>query len=280
MRSKLFVPGDRPHLFAKALAGDADAVSFDLEDAVAEPRKDEARAQVAAFVAGDAAQGSGKTLIVRTNAADGPHFAADAAALAGAGAHLLNLPKIDDAGALRTAVATLADAERAAGVSTPVRLLVNIESPEALANATAIARADARVAGLQLGLADLFEAAGIDRGDAANVHATMFAVRMAAARAGVYAVDGAFAALDDPDGFTAEAAMSRRLGFVGKSCIHPRQVPLANGVFAPSATDLAAARRIVEAADRAGGDGVFVVDGRMVDRPFIARARALLEAAR
>ncbi|HST44313.1 MAG TPA: aldolase/citrate lyase family protein [Luteimonas sp.] len=276
MRSKLFVPGNRPALFAKALAGEADALSFDLEDAVADDAKADARTQVATLLASEAARGSGKTLIVRTNAVDSAWFADDVAALVDAGARLLNLPKIEHVDALHSAIAVIAAAERAADVAARVALLVNIETPEALANAAAIAAGDARVVGLQLGLADLFEAAGIDRRDPANVHAALFAVRMAAARAGVYAMDGAFAAIDDADGFAAEAAMSRRLGFIGKSCIHPRQVPLANAAFAPDEAELAAARRIVAAADDAGSLDAFLVDGRMVDRPFLQRARALL----
>lgn len=282
MRSKLFVPGSRPELFAKALAGDADALSFDLEDAVAEARKAGARAMVADFVAGAAVAQSAKLIIVRTNAPDSPHFAADLAALARPGVTLLNLPKIESPQALLDAVAALEAAEHANAVTHPIGLLVNIETPRALADAARIAAAHPRVAGLQLGLGDLFEPYGIDRTDPRNVHAAMFALRMAAAQAGVFAMDGAFAALDDDDGYREEARMARRLGFIGKSCVHPRQVALANAAFAPSEAELAAARRIVEAAQAAGaqGRGAFVVDGRMIDPPFLKRAQALLAAAR
>lgn len=282
MRSKLFVPGSRPELFAKALAGDADALSFDLEDAVAEARKAEARAMVADFVAGAAVAQSAKLIIVRTNAPDSPHFAADLAALARPGVTLLNLPKIESPQALLDAVAALEAAEHANAVTHPIGLLVNIETPRALADAARIAAAHPRVAGLQLGLGDLFEPYGIDRTDPRNVHAAMFALRMAAAQAGVFAMDGAFAALDDDDGYREEARMARRLGFIGKSCVHPRQVALANAAFAPSEAELAAARRIVEAAQAADaqGRGAFVVDGRMIDPPFLKRAQALLAAVR
>lgn len=270
MRSKLFVPGSRPELFAKALAGEADALSFDLEDAVPEARKDEAREHVARFVASEPMRNAAKVSIVRVNAPGTPHFARDAAALEGSGVALVNLPKVEDADGLR----------RALDVFTwPVRALVNIETPRALRNAAALATADARVAGLQLGLADLFEPHGIARNDTANVHAAMFAVRMAAAEAGVFALDAAWAALDDAEGFAAEAAMARRLGFLGKSCIHPRQVALANAAFAPSHEELERARRIVEAA-RDASEGAFVVDGRMIDLPFLKRAQALLAAQR
>ena len=281
MRSKLFVPGARPELFAKALAGEADALSFDLEDAVALERKAEARALVVEFVGSDAVRQAAKVVIVRVNAPDTAHFEDDISAVARDGVTLLNLPKIESASALLAAVAVVESAEAANGVSEPIRLLVNIETPKALANAVEIAGAHPRVAGLQLGLGDLFEPYGIDRHDAANVHAAMFAVRMAAAQADVFAVDGAFADIEDAAGFTAEAGMSRRLGYVGKSCIHPRQVALANAAFAASDEELALARRIVAAAQSAAqqGRGAFGVDGRMVDLPFLKRAQALIAAA-
>jgi citrate lyase subunit beta/citryl-CoA lyase len=270
MRSKLFVPGSRPELFAKALAGDADALSFDLEDAVAEERKGEARSAVADFVAGAAVAQAAKLIIVRTNAPESPHFVADLAAIVRPGVTLINLPKIESPQALLAAVAALELAERANAVTQAIGLLVNIETPRALAQAAQIAAAHPRVAGLQLGLGDLFEPHGIDRADPRNVHAAMFALRMAAAQAGVFAMDGAFAAIDDDAGYREEARMARRLGFVGKSCVHPRQVPLANAAFAPSPAELAIARRIVEAAQTAGthSHAAFVVDGRMIDPPF------------
>jgi citrate lyase subunit beta / citryl-CoA lyase len=281
MRSKLFVPGSRPELFAKALAGDADAVSFDLEDAVVEARKAEARTAVADFIASAAVAQAAKLIIVRTNAPDSPYFTADLAAIVRPGVTLINLPKLESPQALLTAVAAIEVAEHANNVVQPIGLLVNIETPRALADAVRMAAAHPRVAGLQLGLGDLFEPHGIDRADPRNVHAVMFAVRMAAAQAGVFALDGAFAALDDDAGYREEARMARQLGFIGKSCVHPRQVALANAAFAPSAAELAMARRIVEAAQMAGASsrGAFVVDGRMIDAPFLKRAQALLAHA-
>lgn len=282
MRSKLFVPGARPELFAKALAGEADALSLDLEDSVVPERKREARGLVAGFVGSDAVRGAAKVVIVRVNAPDTPYFGDDVDAVAHDGVALLNLPKVESAAAVLAAVGVVERAEAANGVSEPIRLLVNIETPKALAHAAEIAGAHPRVAGLQLGLGDLFGPYGIDRSDAANVHAAMFAVRMAAARADVFAIDGAFADIEDASGFSAEARMSHRLGYIGKSCIHPRQVALANAAFAASDEELAAARRIVAAAQSAArqGRGAFVVDGRMVDLPYLKRAQALVAATK
>ncbi|CAN7578028.1 CoA ester lyase [Variovorax sp. LjRoot84] len=282
MRSKLFVPGSRPELFPKALDGPADALSFDLEDAVAEDRKAEARTQVGALLRSAAAQASGKTLIVRVNAIDTPHFEADVAAVACEGLHLLNLPKAESIEQVMAAVAALETAERANGVTRPARLLLNVESPRGLRQAAAMAQAHARVAGLQLGFGDLFEPLGIARRDIANVHAAMFAMRLAAGEAGVFAYDSAFADVKDAEGYLAEAEMARRLGYLGKSCIHPSQVALAHQVFCPSEADIARALRVTEAAReaQARGVGAYLVDGRMVDAPFVHSAEAIVADAK
>ena len=282
LRSKLFVPGSRPELFPKALSGPADALSFDLEDAVAEERKAEARAQVGELLRSAAAQASGKTLIARVNAIDTVHFEADVAAVVCEGLHLVNLPKAESVEQVRAAGAALEAAERANGVTRPVRLLLNVESPRGLREAAAMARADPRVAGLQLGFGDLFEPLGIARRDSANVHAAMFAMRMAAGEAGVFAYDAAFVDVLDTEGYLAEAGMARRLGYLGKSCIHPSQVALAHQVFRPPQAEIERALRTVEAARDAlvKGMGAYVVDGRMVDAPFVRAAEAVLADAR
>jgi len=280
MRSKLFVPGSRPELFAKALNGQADAISIDLEDAVPEARKEEARAAVAEFLRSPQALDSGKLIIVRVNAIGSPHFEADVQAVTQPALGMLNLPKAESAADIHTVCAALARAESLNGVARPVRVLANIESPLGLRKAAEIGAADARVAGLQLGFADLFEANAIARRDTANVHAAMFALRMAAAEAGVFAYDSAFPDIKDADGFRAEAGMSKRLGFWGKSCIHPSQVALANEVFSAGAAEYEHAVRVLAAAREAeaSGAGAFTVDGKMIDLPFIRRAEAVVAA--
>ena len=280
MRSKLFVPGSRPELFDKAVRSDADALSFDLEDAVVESRKAEARSAVSRFI--DTVVECGKTMIVRVNPIDTPHFIADLAAVVRPGLHLVNLPKPERPEAVIHAAEALARAEFEQGVERPVGLLLNIETPRALRCATALAVAHPRVAGLQVGLGDLFEPLGIDRRDAQAVRQVLFGVRMAAGEAGVFALDGAFADISDAEGYMAEAAMARGLGFVGKSCIHPSQIALANAVFRPTDAEITHSLRVVDTAGDASAHGVaaWVVDGRMIDGPFLARARDILETAR
>ncbi|MHA6723960.1 HpcH/HpaI aldolase/citrate lyase family protein [Sphingomonas sp. RS2018] len=268
MRSKLFVPAARPDFFAKALAGDADALSFDLEDAVPADGKAAARARLREFLASDAAQSSAKTIIVRVNGLDTPHFADDVAALAGVRVDLLNIPKCDDAATVEAAAAAIGGA---------ARLLPNIETARALARAAEIA-SHPSVAGLQVGLNDLFATLGIERRRSEHVHAALWTIRLAAGEAGCFAVDGAWPDIADMDGFRREAELARSLGYVGKSCIHPRQVATANAIFGTDAAMLERARRIVEGADAAAvtGHGAFTLDGEMIDRPAIAQARALL----
>jgi citrate lyase subunit beta/citryl-CoA lyase len=282
LRSKLFVPASRPELFAKALAGEADALSFDLEDAVQESRKDEARQTLRAFLERAAERPAGKLLIVRVNGPGTPHFAADLAAVVGRAVDLINVPKPESAEEVREAAAALTRLEAERGIGRPIGILANIESPRGVRRAAEIAAAHPRVVGLQLGLGDLFEPFGIDRADARAVHAMQLAVRLAAAEAGLWACDTVYGTVADPEGYAREAEAARRLGYIGKSCIHPSQVPLANAVFRPTDAEIAAALRVVEAARAAETDriGAFLVDGRMIDLPFIKRAEAILGAAR
>lgn len=281
MRSKLFVPGSRPELFAKALAGEADAISIDLEDAVVEARKAEARDLVGNWLR-EQHDAKGKLLIVRVNAMDTPHFEADIAAVVQPGLHIVNLPKPGSVDAVRAASEAIGRAERANGVTQPVRLLLNIETPRSLREAAALAAADPRVMGLQVGLGDLFEPLGISRREVAAVQQVLLAVRLAAGEAGIEAWDGAFADVRDAEGFMAEARLARSLGLAGKSCIHPSQVALANEAFRPTDAEIAHAVKVSEAAAAADAEGLgaYMVDGRMVDRPFVLRAQAIVEAAR
>lgn len=280
MRSKLFVPGSRPELFDKALASAADALSFDLEDSITPERKAEARDGLAAWLQSGALAGSTKTIIVRVNGMDTPHFEADLTAVALPGVHLINLPKPSSVDAVQAAASALEKAERANHVTQPIGLLLNIESAFALRNACSLASAHPRVAGLQLGLADLFEPLGIDRREPTAIENAMFSVRMAAGEVGVFAYDAAFANIKDAEGFRAEAALAKRLGFVGKSCIHPSQIALANEVFRPSDEEIAHALRVLEAAKAANGAGAYVVDGQMIDPPFFKRAEQIVATAR
>lgn len=270
MRSKLFVPGARPDFFDKALASEAEALSFDLEDSVPDHGKASARERLVEFLRSDQVAASDKVIIVRINALSTPHARDDLAVLGGLADRLtINLPKVEDA-----------DTVRAAAAMTSARLLLNIETPKGLRNASEIAGAHPHVAGLQVGLNDLFASLGCERSQRDAVHSVLWQVRLAAGEAGCFAYDGAWPDLGDEKGFRAEAEHARSLGYHGKSCIHPRQVPIANAIFARDGGVEIAQRLLVaaEAAEREGR-GAFLFDGRMIDRPAIEEARATLRAA-
>jgi citrate lyase subunit beta/citryl-CoA lyase len=280
MRSKLFVPGSRPELFAKAAASAADALSFDLEDAVAKDRKAEARAAVGAFLRSRSTD-DGKVVVVRSNSLSSGLFEDDLGVIVGSGLDVLNLPMVESGDDVRDAARALARFEAAADVERPIGILANIETPKGLRLAAEIATADARVVGLQIGYADLFEPSGISRSNPQALSYVRLAVRLAAAEAKVPAYDGAYAVVAKPERYREECEEARNLGFAGKSCIHPTQVPIANECFMPRPAEIEKARRILAAAEEATAKGVgaFVVDGQMIDEPFLVRARAIVALA-
>ncbi|MGW1425258.1 HpcH/HpaI aldolase/citrate lyase family protein [Bradyrhizobium manausense] len=276
MRSKLFVPASRPELFDKALNSAADALSFDLEDAVAQSQKSQARALLARFLR--ELPPTRKSIVVRVNAFDTAEFDADIEAMAGAVVDIINLPMAEDADAVSQAIARI---ERLETSSRQVGVLLNVETPKGLRNAAALATSHPRVMGLQIGYADLLEPCRISRSDRDALAHIRLAVRFAAAEGAIAAYDGAFAAVKDIDGYRAECLAARKHGFAGKSCIHPSQIAIANETFMPDATEIAWARKVVTAAADADarGIGAYLVDGHMIDKPFVERARAVVALA-
>ena len=204
MRSKLFVPGSRPELFAKAMASEADGLSFDLEDAVDESMKGKAREEVARFLR-SLPRGHGKTIIVRVNGLDTPHFAADIRAVTGPGLDIVNLPKPDSADDVKACARAMNEAEREAGVPVPAAILVNIETPKAYRHAAELAAASPRVIGLQAGWGDLIEPLDIDRYNLPMIETLLLHIRIAAGESDVWAYDGAWANFKDTEGMKREA---------------------------------------------------------------------------
>ncbi len=264
-RTYLFVPGDRPERFAKALASGADAVVLDLEDAVAAASKAIARAAVAEALAGEATG-----LVVRINDSGTPWYADDLAMLAACRAPVVMLPKAEsaaDIAHLRAAcpgVAVLALVESARGVL----------AAEALAGAPGVQR-------LVFGTIDFaldLDLSGALAGSIGLDHAAS-RLALASRAAGIASpVAGVTTAIDDEALLLADLARARAHGFAAKLCIHPKQVAPIHDALAPSATELAWAERVLAAAAAAGGAAV-QLDGRMVDKPVIERARRLIARA-
>jgi len=261
MRSLLFVPGIRPERFAKALACGADAVIVDLEDAVDAVDKESARRHVAAAAAVLAA--STTRVLLRINGFGTPWFDEDLSLLALRGIDGVVLPKAENA----MAIEALARA-------TTKPILPIVESALGVWHVLEVAKAP-DVERLIFGSVD-FE---LDLDCSDTWEALLYArsrIVLASRVAGLPApVDGVSVALDDAAQLAAEASRGRSLGFGGKLCVHPKQVAQVNAAFSPSEEELAKAREVVEAFERAGG-GAVSVDGRMVDLPVLLKAQRRL----
>ena len=221
-------------------------------------------------------------MIVRVNAITSEMFHDDVDAIVGASANIIiNVPKVESRDDVSKAVEAIARAEKTHASSGKIRLLANIETPKGLRMAAEIATSDPRIIGLQIGFKDLLSRWEIDSRDAVAQQYVRLQVRLAAAEAGIAAYDGAFTDIKQSDAFRAEAEAARRMGFAGKSCIHPSQIPIANEVFAPRAEEIAYAQRVLAAARDAANRGlaVFTMDGQMIDKPIIAQARAIVGLA-
>jgi len=277
-RSVLYMPGSNARALEKAKTLPADALILDLEDAVAPEAKETARKQVC-----DAVKAGGyghREVVVRVNALDTPWGAADIAAAAAAAPDAVLLPK----------PATGADIVRAtealAGAADKTRLWAMIETPLAILNLAEIAaasrQAGARLACLVMGTNDLVKETRADL--TANRRPALYwlSATVTAARAyGLDVLDGVYNNFRDADGLRRECVHARRLGFDGKTLIHPDQVAIANEVFAPPPEEVAFARKIIAAFDRpeSKGKGVITVEGRMVELLHAEMARRTVGVA-
>ena len=280
IRSKLFVPGSRPELFPKAFLSAADALSFDLEDAVVPAKKERARADIAAYLS-TVDRPRDKVIIVRVNNLASEYFLGDVTALAGKGIDVINLPKAESADDILRAIEAITAAEKSAGCTNPVGILANIETPKGLRLAYEIASAHPRVIGLQLGFTDFSLACGISSQNKTALNAVRLGIRFAAAEAGIPSYDGAFTDVKNSDAYRLDACEARDLGFAGKSCIHPSQIAIANEVFSPTVDEIARAESLLVAATTAtqSGVGAFLHEGKMVDIPIIRRAQGIIDLA-
>ncbi len=275
-RSVLYMPGSRDRALEKAKTLAADALILDLEDAVAPSEKINARALVAAAVR---AGGYGRRkLLVRTNGFDTEWGLEDLSAACAAGPDAILIPKAERAAdILRTA-----ELMEAHGAPEHTRIWAMMETPRGMLNAGEIAAAHPRLEGFVLGTNDLAKDLGAAHTpDRLPLIASLGLSLLAARAEGLICVDGVYNAFRDEDGLRAACLQGREMGFDGKSLIHPAQLAIANEVFAPSAEDIALAEEQVAAfeAAQARGEGVAVVDGRIVENLHVVTARRLLDRA-
>ncbi|GFE48822.1 (3S)-malyl-CoA thioesterase [Roseobacter cerasinus] len=266
LRSVLYIPGSRARALEKARQLLADAIIFDLEDAVAPDEKSTARSVLAeALVTG----GYGARLkIVRINGLDTPWGREDALAAVQMGADAVLLPKVDGAN----------DLDALAGITGDTPLWAMMETPTGMLAAAEIA-AHPLCQGMVMGTNDLAKDMGTRfRPDRLPLMAGLGLSLLAAKAHGVAIIDGVYNAFKDTEGLAAECAQGRDMGFDGKTLIHPAQLETANAAFSPTEDEVDLARRQIAAYDEAiaAGQAVAVVDGRIVENLHVATARETL----
>jgi citrate lyase subunit beta/citryl-CoA lyase len=283
-RSWLFAPGDSERKMEKATAGTADIVLLDLEDAVAEGEKPKARSMVSAFLTANAKQR--QRLWVRINPIQGPHGLADLVAIVASRPGGIMLPKSRGRGDIELLDHYLTALEMAAGAecgATQVIVLVT-ETADAMFTTGSYTGA-ARLAAMTWGAEDLADALGAsaNRNEDGSYGFTYQLARslclVGAAAAGVPAIETIHGDFRDEAGLRKRAAEVRRAGYRGMLAIHPAQVDVINEAFTPSAEELASAQEIVDLFAANPGAGTIGHKGAMLDRPHLARARALLALA-
>jgi citrate lyase subunit beta/citryl-CoA lyase len=271
LRSLLFVPGDRPERFEKALASGADAVILDLEDSVAATNKPRARDAVHEFVLRHAGE---TTLLIRINALASPEFEGDLAALSGLHPFAIMLPKAEGAVSVRKLAATLAPA-------IPI-LPIATETPSAIFEIGSYRDVSSNLCGLTWGAEDLPAAMGAttaresDGGYTPPYELARSLVLFGAHAAGVPAIETVYPGFRDLDGLKAYASRARRDGFSGMMAIHPSQVEAINQAFTPDASEIAWAEKVAAAFAARPGAGVIQLDGRMLDLPHLKLAVRIL----
>lgn len=276
-RSVLYMPGANPRALEKAKSLPADALVFDLEDSVAPDAKAESRERVVAALA-DGGYGA-RELIVRTNGLDTPWGHADLAALAGARADAVLLPKVDGGDTVRSAARILEDE----GAPADLAIWCMVETPRAVLRAEDIAAAHPRMACLVMGTSDLAKDLGAAHTAMRLPMLTSLGLCILAARAyGLAVLDGVHLDLDDDEGFAESCRQGAELGFDGRTLIHPKTIAAANAAYAPDKDRVAWGRKIIKAHDEAmkRGEGITVVDGKLVEKLHVEEARRTVALAR
>ena len=273
LRSVLYMPSSNERALEKAKTIAADAIIFDLEDAVAPDAKPAAREAAAAAV--QSGEYGRRHLIIRVNGIGTEWHDDDIEVAAAAGPDVVLVPKVNSA----EEVLQLVDALAAAGAPERTKLWAMVETPIGMLNALSIATASERLTGFVMGTNDLVKELYAEHvpGRAPilpSLHTTLLAGRAA----GIAVIDGVYNDVKDVDGFLAECEQGRQMGFDGKTLIHPGQVEGANTAFAPSEKTVADAQGLIEAFESSTG-GVVTYNGRMVENLHVESAKRTLSIA-
>lgn len=281
-RSMLFVPGSNAAMISNTFIYKPDSIMFDLEDAVALKEKDSARILVAHALQHPLYQEI--ECVVRVNPLDSEFGSADLNAVVRAGVDVVRMPKTETAQDVIDMDREITEIEKACGREVgSTKMLAAIESPLGITQANQIATASPRLIGIALGAEDYVRNLKTERSpEGIELLFARCSILQAARAAGIQAFDTVFSNANDEEGFLAEAALIKQLGFDGKSLVNPRQIELLHNLFAPTQKDVEQAQKIIEAAKEAEAQGLGVVslNGKMIDAPIIDRAALVLERAK
>ena len=281
-RSMLFVPGSNAAMISNTFIYKPDSIMFDLEDAVALKEKDSARILVAHALQHPLYQEI--ETVVRVNPLDSEFGLADLNAVVRAGVDVVRMPKTETAQDVIDMDHEITEIEKVCGREVgSTKMLAAIESPLGITQANQIATASKRLIGIALGAEDYVRNLKTERSpEGIELLFARCSILQAARAAGIQAFDTVYSNANNEEGFLAEAALIKQLGFDGKSLINPRQIELLHNLFAPTQKDVDQARRIIDAAEEAerNGLGVVSLNGKMIDAPIIDRAKLVLERAK
>jgi len=280
-RSLLYVPGNMPSMLQNIPVFGSDAVIIDLEDAVPHSEKDAARRLVRRFLEGY--RDRDKEVLVRINPLDSGWAQDDLREVLPAFPDGVRLPKADTPEIVERLDTLLTEFEEELGLEIGrFRILPSIESAEGVINAIDIARCSPRLIGLAFGAEDYTASMEIERSKTGEgLLGARERVLWGAKAAGIPAIDSIYADVKDMDGFRAEVELVKALGYTGKSLVNPRQIEVVHEVFAPKPEEIAYARDVIDAIQRARemGTGVISLRGKMVDAPVVKRAYRTLRTA-
>ena len=280
-RSLIFVPGNSTRFVEKAKTLAADIICLDLEDSV--PANEKGAARKIIVDALDRSQEYSRPVYVRTNSPDSGLMPEDLKAGVRRGIGGLVIPKVNDSSemaAIKRQVAALEKKNRTGKIP----LMPSIETARGVVNAYQIASTDDRVSALVFGVFDFLHDMGLDydENDPSGYSYARAKVPVDARAAGAHAIDAIWQKLDDPEGLVRDATIAKRLGYSGKSIIHPSQIEPVHGVFMPSRTEIIWANKVVaalgEAMEKGRGKGAVRLEGRMIDAVHYKQAKAILEA--
>jgi citrate lyase subunit beta/citryl-CoA lyase len=278
----LYVPGSKPGMLADVAIYGADAIMFDLEDAISLKEKDTARMLV--YNAVKTVDYSNTELVCRINGLDSPYGERDIEAMVAAGIHVIRLPKTETAQDLHDVEALIEKYEKKYNREIgSVRMMAAIESALGIINAYEIATASKRLIGIAIGAEDYVTNLKTKRSPSGvEILYARSQLLNAARAAGIAALDTVFSDINDMEGFENEVRLIKQLGFDGKSVINPKQIPVVHAIYKPTDAEVAHAKAVVAAIEEAEakGYGVISLKGKMVDKPIVERAERILELSR